>query len=83
MDGKKNPNRLQQRDLDARGVNKNGINHYAYKNSICIDAEHGFIRRFVVTPANIHDSQMLPRLLDPDNQDIYVWADSAYSGHYF
>ena len=51
-----------------------------YKNSICIDADHGFIRRFVVTPANIYDSQMLPMLLDPENQDDYVWADSAYSG---
>ncbi|MFS6818053.1 hypothetical protein AAF134_01365 [Synechococcus lacustris Tous-12m] len=35
------------------------------------------MRRFVVTPANIHDSQMLPMLLDPDNQDDYIWADSA------
>jgi transposase, IS5 family len=78
-----NPNRLQQKDLDARWVKKNGINHYGYKNNICIDAEHGFIRRFVVTPANIHDSQMLPMLLDPENQDDYVWADSAYSGQCF
>ena len=78
-----NPNRLQQRDLDARWVKKNGIYYYGYKNSICIDAEHDFIRRFVVTPANIHDSQMLPMLLDPENQDNYVWADSAYSGQCF
>ena len=28
-----------------------------------------FIRRFVVTPANIHDD--------------YVWADSSYSGEHF
>ena len=55
----------------------------AHKNSICIDAEHGFIRRFVVTPANIHDSQMLPMLLDPENHDDYVWTDSAYSGERF
>jgi len=78
-----NPNRLQQKDLDARWVKKNGINHYGYKNSICIDAEHGFIRRFVVTPANVHDSQMLPMLLDPENHDDYVWADSAYAGKCF
>ena len=32
---------------------KNDINHYGYQNSICIDVEHGFIRRFVDTPANI------------------------------
>ena len=33
-----------------------------------------------MTPANIHDSQMLPMLLDPENTDDYVWADSAYAG---
>ena len=27
-----------------------------------------------MTPANIHDSQMLPMLLDPENRDDYVWA---------
>jgi transposase, IS5 family len=42
--------------------------------------EHGFISRYAVTPANIHDRQMLPMLLDPDNTDDYVWADSAYAG---
>jgi len=26
---------------------------------------------------------MLPMLLDPENQDDYVWADSAYSGQCF
>ena len=78
-----NPDRLQQKDLDARWVKKNGVNHYGYKNSICIDVDHGFIRRYAVTPANIHDSQMLPRLLDPENEDDYVWADSAYSGECF
>jgi hypothetical protein len=26
---------------------------------------------------------MLPRLLDPENEHYYVWADSAYSGEYF
>lgn len=78
-----NPDRLRQKDLDARWVKKNGVNHYGYKNSICIDVDHGFIRRYAVTPANIHDSQMLPQLLDPENEHDYVWADSAYSGECF
>ena len=69
--------RLQKKDLDARWVKKYDINHYGYKNSIWINAEHGIIRRFVVTPANINDKQMLPKLLDPENQDTYVWADSG------
>ena len=75
--------RLQQKDLDARWVKKNGVNHYGYKNSICIDVDQGFIRRYAVTPANIHDSQMLPHLLDPENEHDNVWADSAYSGERF
>ena len=68
----KNLDRLQQKVLDARWVKKNGINHYAYNNNIWIDVEHGFIRLYAVTPANIHDSQMLPLLLDPENSDDYV-----------
>ena len=28
-------------------------------------------------------SQMLPHLLDPENEHDYVWADSAYSGECF
>ena len=61
------------------GLKKNDINHYGYKNSISVYDESDFIRRFVVTPANIHDSQVLPMLLEPENHDDYVWADSAYS----
>ena len=52
----KNPDRLRQKDLDARWVKKNGVNHYGYKNSICIDVDQGFIRRYAVTSANVHDS---------------------------
>lgn len=66
------PNRLQQRDTDARWVKKHGINHYGYKNSISIDVEHGFIRRYIVTSATIHDSQMLRVLLDPINDSDFV-----------
>ena len=33
---------------------------------------------FVITPANIYDSQMLPMLLEPENQDDYALAYSAY-----
>lgn len=51
-----NPNRLRQKDLDARWTQKNGVNRYGYKNSISIDAVHGLIRSHVVTPAAIHDS---------------------------
>lgn len=73
-----NPNRLQQKDLDARWTKKNNINYYGYKSSICVDVDHGFIRFYAITPANVHDSQLFPRLLDPENEHEFVWADSAY-----
>ena len=80
---KKNPNRLRQKDLDARWVKKNNLNYYGYKNSICIDAKYGFIRRHVITPANRHDSQILMVLLDGENKEDMVWADSGYAGRIF
>jgi len=73
-----NPNRLQQKDLDARWTKKNNINYYGCKSSICVDVDHGFIRFYAITPANVHDSQLFPRLLDPENEHEFVWADSAY-----
>lgn len=61
-------------------MKKNGTIHYGYKNSICLDVTHGFIRRYAVTPANIHDSQMLTHILAPENRDDFVWAESGYVG---
>lgn len=36
------------------------------------------IRRYAVTDASVHDSQVLGQLLDEDNQGDEIWADSAY-----
>jgi IS5 family transposase len=77
------PERLRQKDFDARWTKKHGVNHYGYKNGISVDVEHGIIRRYDVVPANVHDSQLLPALLDPDNQGDVVWADSAFAGKKF
>lgn len=40
--------------------------------------EYGFIRGYAVSDASSHDSQMLGAVLDDDNADPDVWADSAY-----
>ena len=39
--------------------------------------EYSFIRRYQVTDASVHDSQVLGALLDEQNQGQEVWADSA------
>ena len=64
-----NPARLRQKDQDARWTKKNQASHYGYKNSISIDASYGLIRCYEITPANVHDSQLLPALLDGENSD--------------
>ena len=73
-----NEAKREQKDVAARWTKKRGRSHFGYKNHIDIDAQHKLIRTFEVTPANVHDSQVLDDLIDPDNEDPGVWADSAY-----
>ena len=68
----------EQKDVEARWTKKNGTSYFGYKNHIDVDAAHKLIRTFAVTPANVHDSRVLDDLIDPDNEDPGVWADSAY-----
>jgi len=74
---KKEPEKLRQKDMDARWVKKNGINHYGYKNHVNVDRKHKLIRTFEVTAAHVHDSQAMKELLDRKNRKK-LWADSAY-----
>jgi len=72
------PKRFEQRDLDARWTKKHGKSYFGYKSHISIDVEYGFIRRYTVTDASVHDSQAVGHLLDDENDTDAVWADSAY-----
>ena len=75
---KENPEKLRQKDVDARWVQKNGVNYYGYKNHICIDVKHKLIRAWAVTDAALHDSQVVEELIDESNTSGDLWADSAY-----
>jgi IS5 family transposase len=77
-DWDKSPHKRSQKDTDARWTKKNNKSYYGYKDHINIDVEYGFIREYSITDAAIHDSQELEVVLDPDNADDEVWADSAY-----
>lgn len=70
--------RKRQKDTDARWVQKNGQNHYGYKNHVSVDVEHKLIRKWDVSDAALHDSQVFEVLLDETNSSRAVWADSAY-----
>lgn len=71
-------NKRRQKDTDARWTRKNGKNFFGYKNHISIDTKSKLIRRFQVTTAKVHDSNVFEVLLDPKNSSRDVWADSAY-----
>jgi len=71
-------NKLRQKDVDARWTKKNGRNRYGYKNHISIDAGHKLIRKYDVTSASLHDSNVFEDILDEKNSSRDVWADSAY-----
>lgn len=72
------PAKLAQKDRDARWTKKHDKSYYGYKNHIAVDVHHKFIRRYEVTTASVHDSQMLEALLDERNSKRTVYADSAY-----
>ncbi len=72
------PARHSQKDIDARWTKKHGKSHYGYKNHVNVDRRHKLVRRYHVTDAAVHDSQVVDDILDPDNTASEVWADSAY-----
>ena len=72
------PHKLAQKDVDARWTKKNGVSHFGYKAHINIDREYGFIRRYTITDAAVHDSKQFCALIDDDSLCDQIWADSAY-----
>lgn len=74
----KNKNKLDQKDVKARWTKKNGVSYYGYKNHIGIDKRYKLIRKYEVTDAAVHDSQVVGNLLDGENEGDDIWADSAY-----
>lgn len=72
------PNKKRQKDTDARWTKKRSVNYFGYKNHVNVDVGHKFIRKFDVTSASVHDSQVVKSILDRDNSDLEFYADSAY-----
>jgi IS5 family transposase len=75
---KEPPHKLAQKDTDARWTKKHGQSDFGDKDHINVDVKYGFIRRYSITDASVHDSQALGAVLDPDNSGNEIWADSAY-----
>jgi len=77
---KENPNKLRQKDIDARWTKKNSVTFYGYKNHVKADAKTKLIEGYVVTDASVHGSQAIEALLTKKDKGQNLYADSAYGG---
>jgi IS5 family transposase len=75
---KETPNKLRQKDGDARWTKKNEETYYGYKNHVVVDQKSKFITTYMVTDASVHDSQPLGEMLS--EKDRVLYADRAYVG---
>ena len=74
------PNKLAQKDLDARWTKKNNQVFYGYKDHVKVDEKSKLIIGYEVTDASVHDSQSLADLLSKKDKGQTLYADSAYTG---
>lgn len=75
---KGNPNKLRQKDTDATWTKHNGQHHFGYKDHVKSDVKTKLITGYQVTPAHVHDSNILEGLLDKRDRHQCLYADSAY-----
>lgn len=79
-DWEENPNKLAQKDLDARWTKKNDTTFYGYKDHVKVDEKSKLILDYAVTDASVHDSQALEDLLNKKDKGQPLYGDSAYTG---
>jgi len=75
---KSNPNKLSQKDVDARWTKKNNVSYYGYKDHVKADAESKLMTDYEVTDASVHDSRVLFDLVDEEDKGGKLFCDSAY-----
>ena len=71
-------NKRRQKDTDARWTKHIGKKHYGYKNHVKADTETKLLTAYEVTPANVHDSQVMEDLIEKEDAGEPLYADSAY-----
>jgi transposase, IS5 family len=77
-DWKEDPDKLRQKDVDAKWVTHNGKSYYGYKDHVKADENTKLITGYKVTAANVHDSEMIGALIDKKDRGQKLYADSAY-----
>jgi IS5 family transposase len=74
------PKKKSQKDIDARWTKKNKQTFFGYKNHVKEDGKSKLITKYMVTSAEVHDSQATDELLDMNDKCEPFYADSAYTG---
>jgi IS5 family transposase len=74
------PKKKRQKDIDARWTEKGGQKFYGYKDHAKIDTKSKLIDKYIVTSANVHDSQPVEGLVEEGDSGQELHADSAYIG---
>jgi IS5 family transposase len=71
-------NKTKTRDPEMHQTKKGNQWYFGMKAHVGIDSQTKLIHSVVATPANVHDSRILPDLLH--GAETRVWGDSAYAG---
>lgn len=67
-----------KRDPEMHQTRKGNEWHFGMKAHIGVDSKLRIVHSFAATPANVHDSRLLPELLH--GGETRVWGDAAYRG---
>jgi len=73
------PDKLRQKDVNARWTKKNGLKFFGYKNHAKVDRKSKLITNYATSDASVHDSQKLDELIEKGDAHHDLFGDSAYS----
>lgn len=71
-------NQKKERDPEMRQTKKGNEWYFGMKAHAGVDSKTKLIHSIAATPANVHDSKVLPDLLH--GGETRVWGDAAYAG---
>jgi len=74
------PKKKRQKDIDARWTEKGGQKFFGYKDHAKMDTKSKLIDKYVITSAEVHDSQVVGELVEEKDMGQELHADSAYIG---
>ena len=72
-------NQSKSRDPEMHSTRKGNQWHFGMKAHVGVDSDTKLIHSVEATAANVHDSQVIGKLLH--GGETRVWGDSAYTGH--